>query len=272
LSERCIDDSEFQPGKQHTHNANTLGKTMENIHCEESSLGHLPQTERWEFDESVTKVFPDMLRRSIPQYEVMRQAVFELGKNFVQMSTNIVDLGCSVGDSLAPFVRQFSSNNRYLGIEVSEPMIKVARQKFSREVESGILQIRDLDLRYTYPNVQASLTLCILTLQFIPLEHRQRILKDIYAHTLPGGALIVVEKIVGSSALLHGQFVELYHAYKGLNGYSRQEIEMKRQSLENVLVPLTARWNEDLLRDSGFSDVDVFWRWMNFVGYVAVRR
>jgi hypothetical protein len=31
-------------------------------------------SERWEFDGDVTEVFDDMLARSIPQYEVMRQA------------------------------------------------------------------------------------------------------------------------------------------------------------------------------------------------------
>ena len=40
-----------------------------------SSLGHTPTGRRWEFDTSVTAVFDDMLRRSIPQYEVMRHVV-----------------------------------------------------------------------------------------------------------------------------------------------------------------------------------------------------
>jgi tRNA (cmo5U34)-methyltransferase len=36
-------------------------------------------------------------------------------------------------------------------------------------------------------------------------------------------------------------------------------------------VPVTARWNEELLRSAGFVDIDCFWRWMNFAGWIAVR-
>ena len=43
-----------------------------------------------------------MLRRSIPQYDVMRRAVFDVGSRFVQPGTDIVDLGCARGDDFAP--------------------------------------------------------------------------------------------------------------------------------------------------------------------------
>ena len=41
--------------------------------------GLLEDKASWQFDGSVTDVFDNMLSRSIPQYEVMREAVFELG-------------------------------------------------------------------------------------------------------------------------------------------------------------------------------------------------
>jgi tRNA (cmo5U34)-methyltransferase len=58
---------------------------------------------------------------------------------------------------------------------------------------------------------------------------------------------------------------------KRRRGYTNEQIDRKRLSLEGVLVPVTARWNEDLLRAAGFGEVDCFWRWMNFAGWVAVR-
>ena len=55
------------------------------------------------------------------------------------------------------------------------------------------------------------------------------------------------------------------------NGYTEEEIQRKRLSLEGALVPLTARMNEDMLRGAGFHEVDCFWRWMNFAGWIAVK-
>ena len=49
------------------------------------------------------------------------------------------------------------------------------------------------------------------------------------------------------------------------------EIARKRQALEKVLVPLTAGENEALLKKAGFREVDVFFRWANFCGWVAVK-
>ena len=233
-----------------------------------SSLGHMPDG-KWEFDEAVTHVFTDMLRRSIPQYDVMRRAVYDIGRRFVQPGTDIVDLGCSRGDALAPFLRAFGDGCNYLGLELSESMLEAARERFAGEIKQGHVSVRQHDLRDALPEARASVTLCVLTLQFTPIDHRQRILHDVWKHTEPGGVLILVEKVLGASAELTELMVDLYHDLKAEHGYSREEVERKRLSLEGVLVPVTAAWNEELLRTAGFGQVDCFWRWMNFAGWVA---
>lgn len=86
-----------------------------------------------------------------------------------------------------------------------------------------------------------------------------------------GGALIFVEKVLGSTADLDGVMVDTYYALKAQNGYSQEQIERKRLSLEGVFVPVTAKWNEELLYSAGFAEVDCFWRWMNFAGWIAIK-
>jgi tRNA (cmo5U34)-methyltransferase len=226
---------------------------------------------RWAFDEAVTGVFDDMLARSVPQYAEMRRACFELGSRYVVPQTDIVDLGCSRGEALAPFVERFGAGNRLVGVEVSQPMLRAARERFAGYLRCGVVEVRDCDLRTGYPPVRASLTLAVLTLQFTPIEYRQRIVRDVWKHTAPGGAFLLVEKVLGASADLDRAMVELYYGLKAANGYSADEIERKRLALEGVLVPVTARWNEELLRAAGFGQVDGFWRWMNFAGWVAVK-
>ena len=45
----------------------------------------------------------------------------------------------------------------------------------------------------------------------------------------------------------------------------------KRRSLENVLSPLKADWSVDMMRTAGFRQVDMFWRCLNFCGWIAVK-
>jgi len=228
-------------------------------------------TGAWKFDEEVTSAFEDMLERSIPQYDVMRDAVFEIGSNFVTSRTDVVDLGCSRGNALEPFVRRFGAHNRFVGVEISEPMRAAATDRFKGYISCGVVEVRSMDLREEYPPVRASLTLSVFTLQFVPIEHRQRVVQDVYDHTLPGGAFVLVEKVLGRSAHVDRLLVDRYYALKAANGYSQEAILRKRLALEGVLVPVTAKWNEDLLHLAGFSQVDCFWRWMNFAAWLAIK-
>jgi len=227
--------------------------------------------ESWEFDSSVTDAFDDMLSRSIPQYEVMRRACYDLACHYVQRSSDVVDIGCSRGEAIAALTDKFGAQCRFIGLDVSEPMLEAARERFTGLRRTGVVDIRHHDLRQGLPEVKASVILSVLTIQFTPIEYRLRLLKSIYDGLLPGGALILVEKVLGATADLDAEMVNIYYSLKADNGYTQEQIERKRLSLEGVLVPVTARWNEELLQMSGFREVDCFWRWMNFAGWIAVK-
>ena len=225
---------------------------------------------RWAFDEAVTACFDNMLERSIPQYQVMREACFSVGKRFVTPGSAILDLGCSRGQGLARFVQQFSASNSFTGVEVSAPMIKAAKEFFN---ETPSVSIIDHDLREGLPKIGAevSVILSILSLQFIPIEYRQAIVSEVYKALSPGGAFIVVEKILGATNKIDELMKSIYYDLKSSNGYSQDSIDRKKHSLEGVLVPITDAWNRELLTSAGFYQVDCFWRWMNFAGWVAIK-
>jgi tRNA (cmo5U34)-methyltransferase len=237
----------------------------------QEAVDHIIPASKWAFDVDVTHVFDDMLNRSIPQYEVMRQSCFDMACRYIQPKTAIVDLGCSRGEAIRLLMDRFGANNRFVGIEVSQPMLEAARERFKGYIDCGIVDIRHMDLRKEYPPVSASVTLAVLTLQFTPIEYRQRIVAEVYKHTVDGGAFIVVEKVLGATADIDCALVDNYYAMKQDHGYSQEEIQRKRLSLEGVLVPVTAKWNEELLYGAGFRQVDCFWRWMNFAAWVGVR-
>jgi tRNA (cmo5U34)-methyltransferase len=225
-------------------------------------------TGKWEFDADVTAVFDDMLSRSIPNYDTMRDLVFDVGRRFVVPGRGIVDLGCSRGEALRPFVDLFGDLNYYLGIDVSDPMLDAARKRFK---DHPYVVIDKCDLRLGHPIADACLTLSVLTLQFTPIEHRHRVLRHVYDRTIPGGAFILVEKVLGCNQFIDDTLVDVYLDMKRINGYSEEQIRSKRLSLEGVLVPVTAKWNEDMLREAGFRSVECFWRWSNFAGWLAVK-
>lgn len=220
---------------------------------------------KWEFNQAVTEVFDEMLERSIPDYEGMRDTTTELAVKFAQPDTDIVDLGCSRGAALKPIYNVLGDSVSYTGIEVSPPMLAAAI------TEIPFADIFDTDLRHDYPAVDASVVLSVLTLQFIPIEYRQKIVSQVYNSLRPGGVFLLVEKILGRDSVTNELFIETYLDRKGANGYSQEEINRKRESLEGVLVPVTSLWNEDLLKLAGFSHVECYWRHLNFAAWIGIK-
>jgi tRNA (cmo5U34)-methyltransferase len=220
---------------------------------------------KWEFDQAVTEVFDDMLSRSIPDYKGMRELTTNLAVKFAKPNTDIVDLGCSRGAALKPIYEELKDSVKYLGIEVSRPMREAAKK------EIPFAEILDLDLRKSYPRARASVTLSVLTLQFIPIEYRQEIIQNVYENTNQGGVFIFVEKVLGSDAYANKLLIETFLKTKELQGYSKEQIERKKESLEGVLVPVTSDWNVELLREAGFKHIECYWRHLNFAGWVAIK-
>ena len=106
---------------------------------------------------------------------------------------------------------------------------------------------------------------------FIPIEYRYRVLGNIYKQMDNGGALILVEKILGSQYSINDLMVDAYYQMKSDNGYSQEDIDRKRLSLEGVLVPLTSLGNEELLRGAGFNQYEAIWQWKNIKAWIAIK-
>lgn len=225
----------------------------------------------WAFDESVTANFDTMLKNSIPEYENMRKLTFDLGKNFVDRISGVVDIGASRGEALAPFV---NIAKQCYAVEVSEPMIEVLHNRFKDVENVSVVQkdLRQISAEFTpFLPERNCLVLSIFTIQFVPIEYRAKLLRTIYNSLRPGAAFILVEKVLGNTADLDDLMVKEYYAMKNRNGYSYEDIQRKKASLEGVLVPMTDSWNREMLRNAGFSQIDCFYRSLNFCGLIAIK-
>lgn len=222
---------------------------------------------KWEFNEEVTACFSNMLERSIPNYRSMRSLVYKVGDKFIQPDTLIVDIGCSTGLAVEPFVNKYIDDCCFLLIDNSPSMAEVCRKKYNGLSNVDVKQGNLWD--FIPWNQPASLVLSVLSLQFMPTTYRQQIINQIYEGLRPGGCFIFVEKII--SETMDDLMVELYYEMKRTNGYTEDQIYEKRKSLENVLSPLKAPWNVDMMKTAGFRKVDMFWRCLNFCGWIAVK-
>ena len=117
----------------------------------------------------------------------------------------------------------------------------------------------------------ASIIVLNFTLQFIPKAERTILLQRIYDALIPGGVLILSEKITFADENKNHLFTELHHAFKKSQGYSDLEISQKRTALENVLIPESAETHLQRLHGVGFQKTDLWFQCLNFASFFAIK-
>jgi tRNA (cmo5U34)-methyltransferase len=225
----------------------------------------------FKFGADVANVFDDMLLRSVPFYAETQRMIGELAVDFAVEGTNVYDLGCSTGTTMIELDRLLAPGVNFVGVDNSEDMLVKCRAKLAEHGFKHPFQLLYADLDRGCPVENASLVLLVLTLQFIRPLQRERLLLDFYNGMNENGALIMVEKVLGEESLFNRFFIEHYYDFKRRSGYSDLEITQKREALENVLVPYKLLENRELLLRCGFRYVDVFFKWYNFCGIIAVK-
>lgn len=226
----------------------------------------------FKFGQKVASVFDDMVNRSVPYYEEIQRMVGELAADHMQPGTEAWDLGCSTGTTLMQMALQAPEGIRFVGVDDSPEMLEKCRQKLEEADFPFPYDLRVADLNQGVEMSGASVAVLCLTLQFIRPIYRERLLKTIFDGLLPGGALVLVEKILAEDSRYNRDFIKYYYNMKRRHNYSEMEISQKREALENVLIPYKLSENILLLRETGFAHCEVFFKWYNFAGLVAVKK
>lgn len=212
-----------------------------------------------------------MLQRSVPMYQECQDLAVHWCTHYAKPSTSIYDLGSSTGTLLLKLSEalESSANIKLIGIDNSGAMLKKAEETLKNSILPCEMVEANLNDKLALDN--ASVVLMNYTLQFIQPSNRISILKNIYNGLVSGGSLVLIEKVKSEVPEVNKTFIEFHHQFKEQKGYSKLEISQKREALENVLIPWTVEQNNDLLKSAGFSTIDLFFKWNNFAGFIALK-
>ncbi len=225
----------------------------------------------FQFDDQVAAVFDDMIDRSVPGYRTIIDAIGLIACRVVQSGSFCYDLGCSLGAaSLSVALAQKQHSCTIIAVDNAWPMLagfqqKLRQQKIPLPVQLVCADIRDIAIQ------NASLVILNFTLQFVPPTDRLALLQKIYQGLLPGGALILSEKVALLEARQQSLFEALHYAFKKARGYSDLEISQKRSALEKVMIPESLPVHINRLTRAGFRSCEVWFQYFNFMSLVALK-
>ncbi|WP_374089717.1 carboxy-S-adenosyl-L-methionine synthase CmoA [Methylomicrobium lacus] len=231
----------------------------------------LADIEAFKFDAKVVDVFPDMIQRSVPGYQAIIAAIGLLAGRFARPDSVCYDLGCSLGAATFSMLQHIDAPNcRIVAVDNSAAMVSRFHERLQKDAPNANVQIRCEDIRdITIEN--ASVVVLNFTLQFIPVEDRLAFLRKIQQGLLPGGLLILSEKLCFDDPRQQDLQTDMHHAFKRAQGYSDLEISQKRSALENVLIPETFAAHQGRLLEAGFNSAEVWFQYFNFASILALK-
>lgn len=231
----------------------------------------LDKVESFSFNQRVVDVFPDMITRSVPGYNEIINGIAELSSMFAKSDTNVYDLGCSLGAVTLAIAKGASETPiNIIGVDNSNAMVKRCRDKVSAYSYARNVEIVEGDINH-FECKNASLIVLNFTLQFIEPEKRQSLINRLYQELVPGGVLIVSEKLKHEDDRVNDAIIKMHHNFKRKNGYSDLEIAQKRTSLEKVMLLDTQQMHHQRFHRAGFTSSSLWFQQLNFASFMAIK-
>ncbi|SDI69541.1 tRNA (cmo5U34)-methyltransferase [Pseudomonas flavescens] len=234
----------------------------------------LDQVPDFVFNEDVARVFPDMIKRSVPGYPTIVENIGVLAGQFAQPHSVLYDLGSSLGAVTQALRRHVQLEDcRVVAVDNSSAMVERCREYLHAQdsMFQELLPVEVIEADILAMDFEpSSLVALNFTLQFIEPAQRLPLLARIRQALLPGGALILSEKLRFEDDQQHALLTDLHVAFKRANGYSELEIAQKRSAIEKVMLPDSLEQHRERLLAAGFSKVLPWFQCLNFASMVAL--
>ncbi len=219
--------------------------------------------------ESEAQEFERIILALIPHYSTMVRALAEAIPFGRDDSIRVIDLGCGTGTISAQILELFPKA-QITCLDFAENMIAHARAKLARypHVKYLTADFRAFDWCGQFDVVISSLALH----HIVTNEEKQKFYCRIYESLSSGGVFYNADVVLASSGYLQNFYMREWRRFMSLR-VPHEEIEGKwipKYHEEDNPAKLLDHF--DWMKDAGFSDIDVVWKYFNFAVYGGVRR
>lgn len=220
----------------------------------------------WSFeDANLAEDFSNYVRTQVHYYQDILEHTVKIGEWFLsQNTTHFLDFGCGNGELSSMMLERFPGYVTF--IDSSPDMMSKAYNStsdYTRRAD-GFNCINETSYFYNFVAVN-------LVLQFNRRSARLPILQSIYERMVEGGGIVITEKCQSESILTSRIHTSILHNYKLSKGVTHKEVIEKDESINGILVPLTVEENIQLIKDAGFKNVEVMFKFGEFVMFMAVK-
>jgi tRNA (cmo5U34)-methyltransferase len=214
--------------------------------------------------EEVAREFDRIIVTLIPYYAQMVESLALAIPFDISAPIRVLDLGCGTG-TVAKHVLERFPNAEVSCLDTAVNMIAIAQGKLADypRVSYVLGDFTAMAGDETYDVVVSS-----LALHHLPADaDKQRFYRRIYHSLRPGGVFYNADVVLGTSDYLQRVYMQQWRAFMCRN-ISPEEVE-RRWIPNHEAEDHPAKLTEQLawLAETGFTEVDVLWKYYNFAVY-----
>ena len=203
--------------------------------------------------------------RNVPGWADMLRMVDLLLAERVPDDGSVLVVGAGGGLEL----RRFADAHpkwRLVGIDPSSEMLKLAKATLGPLASRAELHEGYVDAAPAGPFDGAT---CLLTLHFVAIEERRRMLKEIRRRLRPEAPLVVAHLSFSQAAGERDAWLQRYAAFIASSGVEPAKARAAAQAVGARVPILAPGQDETVLRGAGFSNPQLFYAGLAFRGWVG---
>mgnify|MGYP003641590256 CR=1 FL=1 len=190
----------------------------------------------WTFEtQEIANTFDNHVREQLPWYDMVTESVAYIIKNYLSENDTVVDIGASTGNMIEKILPLVEERSCYVtAIEKSESMFEKLKNKYANEscIELVDSDVMDIELP------KAKVYILFLTLMFIPVQQRQKLINRIKNKCEEGGIIIIVDKVCDHVGYFSTVLKRLTMHIKLLQGAKPEDVLIKEMSLAGIQIPI----------------------------------
>lgn len=216
-------------------------------------------------DPSAVTAYADGPRRMVPGFADMQRMCWLLLAENAPADARVLVLGAGGGLELEVFA-QAQPQWQFDGVDPSAEMLQLARTRLRANLHRVRLHQGTIDIAPPGPFDAAC---CLLTLHFIPRDERRRTLAEVRRRLKPGAPFVAVHFSFPQDAATRGKWLARCTAFAISSGLDPDKARAREKALGAQLPILSPQDDEALLREAGFTGIELFYAAFGFRGWVA---
>jgi len=212
--------------------------------------------------EKEAKSFDKNFFKVAPFYKEALEALISALTFKEDKKIRVVDLGCGTGNITKALMKRYP-NASVVCVDLADNMIEMAKAKLERykSVKYWTGDIRRFDYSGQYDAVISS-----LVLHHLEKKAKERFYRKVFNSLSRGSVFYIADFVLPSSDKMAAMYREKWKKFMRKN-LSPLEVSNMIARHEHEDRPAELMFELDLLRETGFKNVDVVWKYYNFAVY-----